>query len=320
MKPDAMPEMAASAVIPTCQRSRVLARTLESLLQQGILPAELIVVDASSDKETHQVVEDFALRTSGMTSVCWMKAETPGAAAQRNQGVALATQPVIWFFDDDILFEKDCVSRLWAALHSSPDIGGANAMITNQRYQAPGRVSRFMFRLMAGEDCASYAGRILGPAVNLLPEDREDLPEIVPVEWLNTTCTMYWREAMPQPPFPTHFTGYSMMEDVTLSLLVGRKARLVNARTARIFHDSQPGAHKKGVFDLSRMQLVNRYYVMTKILARTSPKDHLKLLLWELFGLVSSGASWQGLLEVPQSLFGRLAAIPAMIQMRNKTA
>ena len=85
-------------------------------------------------------------------------------------------------------------------------------------------------------------------------------------------------------------------------------------------HSKDAEADYDGVFDLSRMQLVNRYYVMTKILARTSPKDHLKLLLWELFGLVSSGASWQGLLEVPQSLFGRLAAIPAMIQMRNKTA
>jgi glycosyltransferase involved in cell wall biosynthesis len=309
MKPDAMPEMAASAVIPTCQRSRVLARTLESLLQQGILPAELIVVDASSDKETHQVVEDFALRTSGTTSVCWMKAETPGAAAQRNQGVALATQPVIWFFDDDILFEKDCVSRLWAALHSSPDIGGVNAMITNQRYQAPGRVSRFVFRLMAGEDCASYAGRILGPAVNLLPEDREDLPEVVPVEWLNTTCTMYRRESLPQPPFPAHFTGYSMMEDVTLSLLVGRKARLVNARTARIFHDSQPGAHKSSPCELAEMELTNRHYVMTRVLGRRSPMDYLRLLCWELFqtttGLLQSG----GLFDFPARFLGKARAL-----------
>jgi glycosyltransferase involved in cell wall biosynthesis len=285
-----MSNIQACAVVPTRHRPQVLSRTFDSLLDQGILPAELIVVDASSDEETRQVVEAFARKTSGMTNVRWMKADVAGAAAQRNQGVAVATQPVIWFFDDDILFEKNCVARLWAALHSSANIGGVNAMITNQRYQAPGRVSRFMFRLMAGESCASYAGRILGPAVNLLPEDREDLPEVVPVEWLNTTCTLYCREAMPQPPFPTHFTGYSMMEDVTLSLLVGRKARLVNARTARIFHDSQPGSHKADAVALAEMELVNRHYVMTAVLGRRGWGDCLRLVLWECFQLVAGVA------------------------------
>ena len=83
---------------------------------------------------------------------------------------------VIGFFDDDILFEPDCIARLWRALQSDAGLGGVNAMITNQRYQSPGRVSRMMFRWMAGRREASYAGRVLGPAVNLLPEDRDDLP------------------------------------------------------------------------------------------------------------------------------------------------
>ena len=309
MVPDLMSSAAASAVIPTCRRAQVLARTLESLLQQGLLPAELIVVDASADDDTRQVVEAFACKTSGMTNVRWMKAETPGAAAQRNQGVAAATQPVIWFFDDDILFEPDCVARLWAALHSAPDLGGVNAMITNQRYQTPGKISRRMFRLMAGEDCSSYAGRILGPAVNLLPEDREDLPEIVPVEWLNTTCTLYRREMLPIPPFPAHFTGYSMMEDVTLSLLVGRKARLANARTARIFHDSQPGSHKSSPCDLAEMELTNRHYVMTRVLERRSGLDYMRLFGWELFQMTSGLLQSAGRRDFPARLLGKARAL-----------
>lgn len=35
-----------SAVVPTRQRAQVLARTLASLWEQGVLPGELIVVDA----------------------------------------------------------------------------------------------------------------------------------------------------------------------------------------------------------------------------------------------------------------------------------
>ncbi|MCB1276978.1 glycosyltransferase [Prosthecobacter sp.] len=277
----------ASVVIPTRHRAQVLARTLDSLLVQNALPTELIVVDASVDDDTRRIVTEFGVKVNKCCRVLWLGAETCGAAAQRNQGVAVAAQPVIWFMDDDIIFEPDCVSRLWAALQSAPEIGGVNAMITNQCYQAPGRVSRFMFRLMAGEDCASYAGRILGPAVNLLPEDRDDLSEVVPVEWLNTTCTMYRREALPEPPFPTHFTGYSLMEDVTLSLLVARSWKLANVRTARIFHDSQPGTHKADAVALSEMELVNRHYVMTRVLVRCRWLDYLRLGLWECFQLAA---------------------------------
>ena len=69
-------------------------------------------------------------------------------------------------------------------------------MITNQQYHSPGRLSRFIYWLLDGSR-PTYAGRILGPAVNLLPEDRDDLGEVVPVDWLNLGCTLYRRDACP---------------------------------------------------------------------------------------------------------------------------
>ena len=71
-------------------------------------------------------------------SVRWLQAATAGAAAQRNQGVEQATQPFIWFFDDDIRFEPNCAERLWRAIESDRALGGVSAMIVNQRYQPPG--------------------------------------------------------------------------------------------------------------------------------------------------------------------------------------
>jgi glycosyltransferase involved in cell wall biosynthesis len=307
-----------SAIVPTRNRAEVMVRTLDSLVEQGELPAELIVVDGSVDDATHEVVEAFASSTNGLCKVSYRRAEALGAAAQRNQGVTLATQPVIWFFDDDILLEPECVARLWSALNSDPKIGGVNAMITNQRYQNPGRVSRFMFRLMGGNGTC-FAGRILGPAVNLLPEDRPELPEIVPVEWLNTTCTMYRREALPAPPFPSHFTGYSLMEDVTLSVIVGRKWKLVNARTARIFHDSQPGSHKSDPTELSAMELINRHYVMTQILKRTGPLDYARLFLWEAFQLVAGVVQKHSRPYFFSDLHGKGMAITRLLTRITKT-
>jgi GT2 family glycosyltransferase len=109
------------------------------------------------------------------------------------------------------------------------------------------------------------------------------------VEWLNTTCTIYRREALPDPAFDVFFTGYSLMEDVTLSQRVAQRGwKLANARTARIFHDSQPGEHKSDVAAQAAMELRNRYYVMTNVLGKNGLPDHLRLFGWELFSIVSA--------------------------------
>jgi glycosyltransferase involved in cell wall biosynthesis len=288
-------------------RSVVFARTLNSLLAEAILPAELIVVDGSRDNQTRETIANFTHQISSwMCRVTWERAGELGAAPQRNQGCALATQPVVWFFDDDITFEPECVARLWSALQSDAGLGGVNAMITNQRYQSPGRVSRFMFRLMAGRREASYAGMVLGPAVNLLPEDRDDLSEVVPVQWLNTTCTMYRREALPAPPFSANFIGYSLMEDLALSLIVGRHWRLANVRTARIYHDSQSGEHKDDIVALSRMELVNRHYVMTEILGRRRVREYAMLSFWESYQLAVCALQKRGGVCFWQELQGKL--------------
>ncbi len=307
-----------SAVVPTMSRPRLLQRTLASLENQNLFPAELIVVDASDDETTREMLNAFPVESRVSCSLRWIPAHARGAAVQRNQGVAAATQPAIWFFDDDILFEPECVARLWRALQSDPGLGGVNAMIVNQRYQPPGLCSRLLFRAMHGRSEGSFAGRVIGPAMNLLPEDREDLPEVVAVDWLNTTCTIYRREALPSSPFDSFFVGYSMMEDLALSLTVGKKWKLANVRTARIHHDSQPREDKNNNFAFARMELINRHYVMTQILERRQLSDYLKLLLFELFGLGASLTTLRGPTTLPSVLFGKFAGVGAIITSKTR--
>jgi len=290
----------------------MLQRTIESLAAQLVQPFEIIVVDASDNPKTQQICEKGVL---GLRSrMHWIKALECGAAAQRNQGVAVATQPLIWFFDDDVLFEPDCVRRLWSAIESDRQLGGVNAMIVNQRYQSPGAVTRLMFTLLNSGRENTFAGKVIGPAINLLPEDRYDLPDIVPVEWLNTTCTMYRREALPSPPFDSFFHGYSLMEDVALSIRVAERGwKLANARTARIFHDSQPGEHKCDVASRAEMELINRHYVMTKILRKCDFSDYIRLVAWELFQPAALSSSSSGRRELLSHIAGRLRAVRKIV-------
>jgi cellulose synthase/poly-beta-1,6-N-acetylglucosamine synthase-like glycosyltransferase len=291
----------ASIILPTRDRPYVLARTLESLRQQSAQPAEIIVVDGSSGQDGKEVVNGHLARTATGCKVVWKPATRIGAAAQRNEGAAASVEPFTLFVDDDVLFEPGCLRNLWDAINKDKTIGGVSAMITNQRYQSPGFTSRAVFTMLHGRCEKSFAGKVIGPAVNLLPEDRADLPEVVPVEWLNMGCTMYRREALPSPPLDTFFNGYSLMEDLALSLRVARRGwKLANVRSARIFHDSQPGPHKSDVAALSAMELRNRHYVMTQVLQRRGLFDYLKLAIFEFFQLASVAR------QNPRALLGTL--------------
>jgi glycosyltransferase involved in cell wall biosynthesis len=296
-----------SALIPTRHRPDAFSRTLHSLAQQSAQPMEMIVVDGSEDYRTQNLCDQ--LIPGLVTEIKYYRAIELGAATQRNQAILHAKQPVIWLMDDDILLEPDCLARLWSALQSDPQMGGVNAMITNQRYLTPGRISRTLFQFLHGSTEKSYAGKCIGPAVNLLPEDDPQLPEIVPVEWLNTTCVLYRREALPQPLFGSLFVGYSLMEDVTLSLTVGRQWKLANARTARIYHDSQPGDHKNNEGVLARMELINRHYVMTQILHKQTFQDYVKLMIWQLFEIAALLQTLNGWRALPTVLGGKLSAL-----------
>lgn len=300
-------DLPVSAIIATKDRCQALREMFESLNEQSVWPAELILCDGSGNTETQVMCQQ--LEKQMKTKLIYHKASRLGAAKQRAEILPLAKHPYILFMDDDIEFDVDCLLKMWLAIQSNDCIGGVNAMVKNCQYTKPGKISEWLFAFLNSEKKSNYAGLCLGPAVNLLPADFDTLPEIVPVEWLNTTCVLYRREALPEPLFSDFFEGYSFAEDLSLSLHVGKKWQLVNARTARILHKNLPGEHKKSAVLMGRMELVNRHYVMTTILNRRSISDYFKLFLFEfynLMGTLRTGAGWVNLFP---KMWGKLLGV-----------
>lgn len=303
-----------SAIIPTKDREQVLTSTLQSLLSQSHGPSEVIIVDASFSEETKARLSSLGW-PSGM-QLHYVPAETKGAAHQRMQGIQLAKSDFIFFMDDDIVFETDCVIRLFDGFTKGDRVGGVNAMITNQQYTSPGFITHTMYKMLSSQRLPSYAGKVIGPAWNLLPEDNPALPDYVPCEWLNTTCTMYRKEALPDPVFPQVFKGYSLLEDLALSITVGRNWTLLNARTARIYHDSQTGDHKRDHAQLAEMDLVNRHHVMRYVMHRKGFKNYFKLFMFAGFGTLSAIASRRPSLVIAD-LKGKIRALKHILRERT---
>ncbi|MDG2124983.1 MAG: glycosyltransferase [Verrucomicrobiales bacterium] len=300
-----------AAVIPTRHRIEPLRRTFESLLEQETLPADLIIVDGSDQEEnrTRDLCDQFRSQfTVAGVDLVYQRAVCRGAASQRNEGVAATDQPFILFLDDDILLEARCIERLFNAIDSDSKIGAVSSMITNQKFELPGRLGRLVGRIVSASSChqKNWPGRYLGPAFTMLPDDDPALPEIVPVEWLNTTCTLYRTEALPSPPFPDFFYGGSFAEDFALSQLIRRDWKLANARTARIFHDSQPGDHKRNAKKIAAETAANWLRIMHHVTHETRRRDRARLAIVLAYRAMGNAFGPSGLRNLIPTLAGYL--------------
>jgi glycosyltransferase involved in cell wall biosynthesis len=312
-----------SVVIPTKDRPVALARALESMLASTVVPVEFVIIDASKDQQSlAEISRLFAKRAGGPVATV-RPALQAGAAVQRNQAFALAQNNYILFCDDDIICEPDCIERLWNALQSDQEIGGAGVAIVNQSYRRPGVLMRMVLAAIGEAEGAGYAGRIIGPAIPFLPSlppgdvaVSDTVPEIASVQWLNTACTLYRRRFMPDPPFDPFFFGYSIGEDIALSLRVAKRARLVNVPAARIFHDSQPGSHKDDEVARSRMEIVNRHYIMTAVMQKRGWGDDARLMLWECCQLSVCALQQRGGASFWRQLWGKLQGLYEIARYR----
>ncbi len=274
-------------IIPTYKRSAVLERTIESLSKQDYQPKEIIVIDATEPFES-KAIEWKNKFLDLKSEVIYLPAVTKGAAAQRNYGVSFAKNEVLCFSDDDILLEEGCIRNLWITLTKDDECGGVNATMINQTFHELGKASRIFYDFLNSERFDSYAGRVFGPAIAFYPKLSNSPPDHVPVDWLNSCLVFYKKKALPNPVFDEHFTGYSLGEDLALSLKVAKNWKLFTVQTARIFHNSQPGDHKDNLKAFSEMDLVNRYYIMKHILNKNTAKDKWHLLLVQLWGGITS--------------------------------
>jgi glycosyltransferase involved in cell wall biosynthesis len=279
-----------SAILPTRNRAPILSRFFDSLELQDAMPAEIVVCDGSEGIDTERVVTSRHEAWDGQYAnrVHWqyLRAARVGLAPQRNQAVAAATQPFVWFLDDDMLLEPSCLRQLYGTISGGPSIGGVTATLANEPYHPPGRWTRALMRWFEdGRERQSYASACVGPGWTFL-HDPEG-PELTRAEWLGGGCTVYRKAALPVPAVPDHFEEGGIGEDLAASLTVGQHWQMYHVRDARAIHDSQGGTHKRSQRRIADQSLRNRWHIMTCVMGKRGPRDVLDFAAMHLFGLLS---------------------------------
>lgn len=101
-----------SVIIPTFNRSGLLARAVESVVRQTYSNLEILIVDDASDDDTPAIVRQFADRR-----IHYIRhAANQGGAATRNTGIEAASGKYIAFLDDDDEWEPEKTEIQLAAM------------------------------------------------------------------------------------------------------------------------------------------------------------------------------------------------------------
>lgn len=112
-----------SVIIPVYNGERFLAEAIRSVLDQTLLPNEIIVVDDGSTDDSAAIVVELA-RTSALP-IRYVYQENQGPAAARNRALTIATGAMIAFMDADDLWLPDKTRQQVAVLATHPTAGVA---------------------------------------------------------------------------------------------------------------------------------------------------------------------------------------------------
>jgi len=295
-----VPPLPYSIVIATLDRPAELRVTLDSIACQTRKPDRIVIVDSSANERTHEVVGDFA----GLLPLSYERATRPSSAVQRNQGAQQIETPLIAFIDDDVFIPPESLGKICVAFEADERerrIGGIAARITGLQHHAPRGLLWWYYRIQAGYSHSTYGGKLFGPAINCLPTYAEAGGDLVPADWLNSTCTFYRTDLFRREKFP-EFDGYSFLEDVHLSARVGRTHQLFFHRAADFEHRDAASAFKRNPRELARMRVRHQRVVAREILGLGEPLLTWKLLLYRLFATVIALRRRQ--LSWTQEIFG----------------
>jgi GT2 family glycosyltransferase len=244
-----------SVIIPTRNRTRDLVNLLDSLRNQTRLPDELIVVDASDNDDTENMLEEQGNRLP--FDVIYQRA-SPGSARQRNIGFGLSRGRYLFFFDDDVVLEPEYVRIIYDTFqeHGQGQLGGVTGRIANIK-ESPKAWERIFKRVFFLTDLGGGEIKLSGfPSLRI-----DETPGYV--NFLSGCNMVYLREVFSQFLFDEALAGYSYMEDVDLSFRVGREYRLYYQPRARLSH--YPTTYK--TYDsraLRKMMIQHHRYLFKK--------------------------------------------------------
>ena len=113
-----------SVILPTFNRSKIVEKSVRSILTQNYQNLELLVVNDASSDNTAQVLKHLSDQDERVRIV--QNYARLGLPASRNRGISLSKGLLIFFSEDDLVINEDCISTL---VNSFIELNKANQIV-----------------------------------------------------------------------------------------------------------------------------------------------------------------------------------------------
>lgn len=166
--------LSVSVVIPCFNRARLITRALNSIQNQTLLPAEIIIVDDASTDGTPIIAEDWG-RQHQIPMTVEVLARNSGPATARNRGIELARSPYVAFLDSDDEYLPSCLETIVEPLtiFKNAVVSFADATVVTPTKTDAGGLFRPHANLQRTTERVEHAGRevlrLIAPTELLLP-------------------------------------------------------------------------------------------------------------------------------------------------------
>jgi glycosyltransferase involved in cell wall biosynthesis len=108
-----------SVIIPTCNRARLIHRSLNSVLNQTFEDYEIIIIDDCSDDNTEATIDKYIDK-----NIKYFRHKVrKGGAAARNTGLGIAEGRFVAFLDDDDEWLPEKLKFQVEVLDNKPELG-----------------------------------------------------------------------------------------------------------------------------------------------------------------------------------------------------
>ncbi len=274
-----MPKLTNTVILCTRNRLADIQQCLPSLAQQTLAPEKLIIIDSSDEPiiNTESFTSIFNNKMFPNTHLIY-KHTKPGLPYQRNVGVSLSSGDIIYFFDDDVLLQKNYLEQMHQVFTQNPAYGGGMGSVLDvpAKQNNIDRFIRNIFLLQRDHAAGMFTW-------SGMPTHAYGTSEFKTVQVLGGCCMAYRSFVFDKHQFDEQLNGYAYMEDCDMSARVAQDYQLFFNPIAQLTHTHSP-ISRDSLVKNKAMYIRNYRYLFFK---NFYSNNRLKIVAyyWSILGL-----------------------------------
>ncbi len=148
-----------SILLPTYNRGKIIREAINAVINQKFLNWELIILDDSSSDDTSLICLEYSKKYPNIHYHC--NKINVGQPGNRNIGISLAKGELIFFIEDDLILDEECLFHLvqtYNALKDSVKVGGVMPRLFSEleKQMKSDKCDPIIFNKLTGEMYLNY--------------------------------------------------------------------------------------------------------------------------------------------------------------------